>query len=78
MISHKYKCIFVHIPRSAGTLIEYTIIGNDWWNINPQTKHLFSQTAKNLYKDYWYDYFKFSVVRNPWDRLVSMTRYSNF
>ena len=77
MISHKYKCIFIHIPRTAGTSIENTIIGDDWWNINPQTKHIFSQTAKNLYKDYWDDYFKFSVVRNPWDRLVSMTRYSN-
>ena len=78
MISHKYRCIFIHIPRTAGTSIEYTLIGNDWWQINPQTKHIFSQTAKNLYKDYWDDYFKFSIVRNPWDRLISMTRYSNF
>jgi len=78
MISHKYRCIFVHIPRTAGTSIEYSIIGDDWWNINPQTKHIFSQTARNHYKDYWDDYFKFSVIRNPWDRLVSMTRYSSF
>ena len=25
MISHKYKCIFIHIPKTAGTIIEHKL-----------------------------------------------------
>lgn len=32
MISDQYRCIFVHIPRVAGTSIELAITGLDWWN----------------------------------------------
>ena len=75
MICHKYKCIFIHIPRCAGTSIEKSIIGKDWWHVEPTTKHILASTAKNLYTDYWDDYFKFSFVRNPWSRMVSMAKY---
>mgnify|MGYP003948198633 CR=1 FL=1 len=78
MISHKYKCIFIHIPRCAGTSVEATIADDDWWKIDKGTKHIIAPTAKRIYKDYWDDYFKFTIIRNPWSRLVSMTRYSSF
>ena len=71
MISHQYKCIFIHIPRTAGTAIEEWICGDDWWNIEKETKHLLASQARELYKDHWDSYFKFSFVRNPWDRMVS-------
>lgn len=71
MIDHKYKLIFIHISRTGGTSIENAICGNDWWNIDPHTKHLTASEAKSIYKDYWDSYFKFSFVRNPWDRLIS-------
>lgn len=78
MISHKYKCIFIHIQRTAGTSIEKWIIGKDWWDIQPNTKHILASKAKEIYKDYWDDYFKFSFVRNPWDRVISNSIFSNF
>ncbi len=78
MISHEHKCIFIHIPRTAGTFIEHAICGKDWWGISSNTKHLLASTAKEIYKDYWNDYFKFSMVRNPWDRMVSLSRYSKY
>jgi len=79
MISHKYKCIFVHIPRTAGTAIERWMCGDDWWYIEKETKHLLASQAKELYKEYWDSYFKFSFVRNPWDRMVScLGAYEDF
>ena len=78
MICHETKSIFIHIPRAAGTSIEVAFQGKDQWNVNPRTKHLIASTAKKLYKDYWDEYFKFSFVRNPWDRMVSLCKYGNF
>lgn len=75
MISHKYKCIFIHIPRCAGTSIEVAINGEPNNHFAHKFKHLTSSYAKILYKDYWRDYFKFSFVRNPWDRMVSMCKF---
>ena len=78
MISHEHRCIFIHIPRTAGTSIEKSITGSDWWSIKPSTKHILASTAKNIYREYWDDYFKFSFVRNPWDRMVSLIKFSGF
>ncbi len=72
MIDHNHKCIFIHISRTAGTAIETAICGKNWWKINPNTKHITASRAKNIYRKYWNDYFKFSFVRNPWDRIISL------
>lgn len=78
MISDRYRCIFVHIPRTAGSAIEEAISGRDWWFVNPLTKHLTARQARLLYgKRRWCEYFSFAFVRNPWDKLVSMWE-SNF
>ncbi len=73
MIDHNRKLIFIHIPRTAGTSIEAALVGNDWWLIDPQSKHISASQARDLYgEDIWESYTKFTVVRNPWDRVVSM------
>jgi hypothetical protein len=77
MICHKSKCIFIHIPRTAGSSIEIAIQGKNQWAVDMRRKHLIASTAKRLYKDYWDEYFKFSFIRNPWDRVVSMCKYGN-
>ncbi|MDF2620749.1 MAG: uncharacterized protein K0S00_3408 [Xanthobacteraceae bacterium] len=53
MISHQYKCIFVHIQRCAGTSIEVWIDGADFWYKEPNNKHLLASQAKELYAAYW-------------------------
>lgn len=78
MICHNHKCIFIHIPRTAGTSIERSIIPEWTWTDFKKEKHILASTAKFLYKDYWNDYFKFSFVRNPWDRMLSMSKYGDF
>lgn len=73
MISHEHRCIFIHIPRTAGTAIEHALVGKDWWFVNPFTKHLTTRQAQRLYgRKRWERYFCFAFVRNPWDKLVSM------
>lgn len=80
MINHKHKLIFIHIPRTGGTSIEKAILNNrsGWWGIHAPSKHLNASIAKKIYQPYWGDYFKFSFVRNPWDRMVSLLKYGKF
>jgi hypothetical protein len=81
MISHKYKCIFIHIPRTGGSSIESAVAGKNWWQIEPETKHITTENAVKIYGKYrWSSYFTFTFVRNPWDRMVSLwtcKHYSN-
>ena len=62
--NHELKCIFIHIPRSAGTSINKAIFGKD---IGHPT--LYYYYAHNPIATQ--SYFKFTFTRNPWDRLVS-------
>lgn len=78
MIDHKHKCIFIHLSRTAGTAIETAICGKNWWMINPNTKHIRASRAKIIYKKYWDNYYKFSFVRNPWDRMISLYHIKYF
>ena len=64
MISHKYKFIFVHVPKTGGISILKALGGM-------AKRHMpLSHYAKNNN-----DYFKFTFVRNPWCRLVSCYHY---
>ena len=48
-------------------------MGKDWWYIDSATKHISASQARQLYgEDIWNSYTKFSVVRNPWDRVMSI------
>jgi|SRR5690554_273472 len=89
MISHKHKCIFIHIPKCAGSSIRdhfFQGMSFDWRGPNydvlygwcPKRKiHLQHATAKQLLEtelikeEVWDEYFKFTFVRNPWDRAYS-------
>lgn len=72
----RHKCIFVHIPKCAGISIGRALFGSYDGN------HMGIPTYQVIYSKQDFDaYFKFTCVRNPWDRLVSaynyMTRGSN-
>lgn len=64
------QCIFFHIPKTGGLSISKTLFGNrGLGHINTrEAKILFG--SKNFKK-----YFKFTFVRNPWDRLISSYEY---
>lgn len=89
-ISHKYKCIFIHVPKTAGTSIEaaldmhgqYKNVGIEPTKARKNAESFFGgglqhMPAKKLMlrvKNY-NEYFSFSFVRNPWDRFVSAAAF---
>jgi len=88
IISHKHKFIFLKVPKTASTSVEIffeqfcdenDIIGfrgskekkdrinPEWWNHMPAYL-----IKKKIGNKIWDSYFKFCVIRNPWDFLVSL------
>ena len=67
MISHKYKCIFIHLARTGGTSIEFALDET----VHGWEKHWTQRIMRRKYKNYWKDYYKFTCVRNPYDWVVS-------
>jgi hypothetical protein len=66
----RLKCIFVHVPKTAGISIAQCLFGNSG------PGHIPLSTYRLIYSPHDYDsYFKFAFVRNPWDRLVSAFHY---
>jgi len=68
-ISHEHKCIFVHIPKAAGTSVKMAL------NL-PGRGHPPWQYFTENFPEEWNSYIKFTVVRNPWDRVVSAYCYA--
>lgn len=66
---HKRKCIFIHIPKTAGTALASCFMDTITRDHFPQ--YVYQQANRELFNNY----FKFSFVRNPWDRAVSMYTY---
>lgn len=89
MIFHEHRCIFIHIPKCAGSSITEFFLPNFEFDIFtpnynvlfgwcPKRKiHLQHATVKQLLEtkliteEQWNSYFKFTFVRNPWDRAYS-------
>jgi len=86
MISHKHKCIFIHISKCAGSSVEnaFGVFKNEPDSLNAlrgwDEKHkLYLQHAtpqqlmdlKLITKSQWDSYYKFIVYRNSWSKLLS-------
>jgi len=61
-----YKCIFIHIPKCAGISVARALFGclAGGHITVPRYQLAFGQARFD-------EYFKFTFVRNPWDRVVS-------
>jgi hypothetical protein len=64
------KAIFVHVPKCAGDSVSRTLFGNFSGGHITLDQYLNHFEPKSIVS-----YFKFAIVRNPWDRLVSDYHY---
>ena len=69
MINHKHKFIFIHINKCGGSTIDRLLGGGLFGG----HKKVFDY--KKLNPKEFDNYFKFTFVRNPWDRVVSFYFY---
>ncbi len=69
MINHDLRCIFVHIPKTAGNSVN-RVFGVDWEDHKDLGRYA-AEAGPAVVKNY----FKFAIVRNPWDRLFSDYNY---
>lgn len=81
VINDHYRFVFVHVPKTGGTSIQMALRalpGNNGRDI-ARTKHeapaeLFARVGAKRMTELR-EYHFFGVVRNPWDRFVSLFRY---
>ena len=88
MISHKYKVIFIHISKCAGTSVEKAFGIDLSDNTETNNSNLFGWNQKHglhlqhatpqqlldyglITKKEWESYYKFIIVRNPYERSLS-------
>jgi len=58
------KILFIHVPRTGGTSIAIALYGQ-------KTDHHSAAYYRAIDQAFFSQCFKFTFVRNPWDRLVS-------
>ena len=69
-INHEKKLIFIHIPKNAGTsIIKAMGVENLYMDKT-------IEEYKEHYGDYWNEYKKFTVVREPIDRFISAYKFA--
>lgn len=66
----RYRCIFVHIPKTGGISVSRALFGNLAGG-HATIRHYQMVFAPEEFNRY----FKFAFVRNPWDRLYSAYRF---
>lgn len=66
MISHKYNLIYIHIPKTGGLSV------CDAFDSKEQNHKGLNYYIENYGCSH---YFKFTIVRNPWDRFLSTYFY---
>ena len=81
IISDKYKCIFIRIPKNASTSIEKVFGIHDPGSIYPNDKppyghEVASDIRRIAGEEKWNSYFKFAFFRNPEERFISHFRYN--
>jgi len=76
MFSDLHKCIFIHIPKCGGDSINTAL------NLSASCDKVLKKNPQNGHGDIFYheqlfykNFFSFSFVRNPYDRVCSLYHY---
>lgn len=71
MIIEKYKAFFIHIPKTGGHTVSAVLGGFHQNRTIKHGRHIDPNRYAELYPKEWGSYYKFTFVRNPWDRFIS-------
>ena len=71
IIIHKKKALFIHIHRTGGSSIISLLKKALPNQVDVIAQHGNASTMEKQLLTTYADYFIFSIVRNPWDRLLS-------
>lgn len=66
----KSSVLFIHIPKCAGTSV-LKMLGDEAEYRTHVPAYIYKEANKHKYENY----VKFSIIRNPWDRLYSTYTY---
>lgn len=76
VVLEKQKIIFFRVPKNASTSIHRGYLQRNYTTLNKRTSsRAFTKWKENVTKDWFEQAFKFTFVRNPWDRFVSLFVY---
>ena len=76
MVNHKHKFVYIHVPKTAGCSIGRTLYKS--LNIVDKRYEGFKIHHDYLTKEILEEYFVFTFVRNPWDRIWSQYKFRPF
>lgn len=65
----RLNCIFVHVPKAAGTSVNKALYGRT-------LGHYTAAEIQGKFPELYERAFTFSLVRNPWDRVLSAYRFA--
>ena len=65
----RHRCIFIHVPKCAGTSICGALFGNE------RPGHLPLNWYERVFPEFYRDAYKFAFVRDPLERALSAYRY---
>lgn len=82
LISDRYRYIYIGIPKTGSVSARRALAALENRNIEDNKlyllpghkdtiNHATARQVRELNRDIWDGYFKFAVVRNPWDRVLS-------
>jgi MoaA/NifB/PqqE/SkfB family radical SAM enzyme len=87
IIDHQHRFIFIHIEKTGGTSCERALCAATGMDLaltrfddevlpGRECKHISARELRGIVgEEVWGTYFKFAVVRNPFDRLLSHWSY---
>ena len=77
LVSHSKKFVMVSVPKTGSTSLHYSFsekLGGryDSQSGSPAIYHIYAEDIRYFVGSSWQDYYSCAVVRNPYDRLVSL------